>query len=124
MPTDALPTHLSRRQRDDVWENFDPITPILDILGGIPEWLLGDGAVGTAGAAGASQLLDSNSPMTISPQKPPLPGQVTTGPTIVPATQPPEDKSFYGVPKPPVGDPVSELDVPAEQPDLGLFGYR
>lgn len=113
MPTDALPTHLSRRQEDSVWGNT---ASFLDFLGSNPEWILGAGAVGTAGTVGALQLPDSNSPMTIAPQSrnygQPLPG------VDVPATQPPEDQSFYSAPKP-VGDPVSAVDAPATQPDQG-----
>lgn len=125
MPTDALPTHLSRRQIDDVWGKSDTIRSILDFFDSIPEWLLNGGAVGTAAEIDASQLPDSDSPMTISPQsrqgEQPLPGvglSKSTGPTRVPATQPPEDQSFYSAPNP-VGDPASDVDVPATQPDLG-----
>lgn len=121
MPTDALPTHLSRRQQDSFWENPGSV---LDFLDSIPGWVFGAGAVGTAGELGASQLPDSGS-MTILPQniqeEQPLSGvksPESTGPTSVPATQPSEDQSFYGAPKP-VGDPASEVDVPSKQPDLG-----
>lgn len=128
IPTDALPTHLSRRGQDDVWGGVDLLTPVGDFFGGIPEWtveLLGGGAVGTLGAAGASQILDPNGGMTTSPQLmqegQPLPGaRVPQNPglTKAPATQPSEDSSFYGVPKP-VGDVTGQLPDTNEQPDIG-----
>ena len=126
MQTDALPTHLSRRQRDEVWGNIDVIP---DLLQTIPGWVWGTGAVGAAGTAGASQLPDLNTLTTISPQSQqegqPLLGinvPGTTDTATVPATQPPEEQSFYGTPKP-VGDPTSDVKVPVEQPDLGTVWY-
>lgn len=127
MPTDALPTHLSRRQGDDAWGQIDLITPITDFTGGIPQWfteMFGGGLVGTAGAVKASQF-DPNSGMTISPESiqegQPLPGAKvpeTSDAQTVPATQPSEDSSFYGTPKP-VAVPDSKVEVPQTQPDLG-----
>lgn len=112
MPTDALPTRLSRRQQDDVWGNPGSAGSILDFLEsipGIPDWLLGGGAVGAA-AIGASGSSDSNS------QEQPLPGVLPA--SRVPATQPSEDRSFYPPPKH-VPDPASDVNVPATQPDSG-----
>jgi len=131
VPTDALPTHLSRRQQDDVWGNTDSIRPILDFFDSIPGWFLGGGAVGTVRELDASELPDS-SLMTISPEgrqeEQPLAGKKSpdsAGLTKVPATQPPEDQSFYGDPKP-VGDPVSNVKVPATQPpeDQSSYGVQ
>ncbi|MCJ1346030.1 hypothetical protein MMC31_004241 [Peltigera leucophlebia] len=128
VPADALPTHLSRRGQDDVWGNFDLITPISSIFDGIPGWpvdLFGGGAVAAAGTAELSQILDPNSPITISPQimqeGQPLPGikvPQTTGLTEAPATQPDEDSSFYGAPKP-VQNPAGKVPDTNVQPDLG-----
>lgn len=126
MQTDAFPTHLSRRQRDDVWGNSDVLT---DLLQTIPGWVWGTGVVGTVGTVGASHLPDLNTLTTISPQSQ-LEGQPllgikvpgTTDSATVPATQPPEEQSFYGTPKP-VGDPTSDVEVPVEQPDLGTIWY-
>lgn len=116
IPTDARPTHLSRRQEDGIWGKPGTVTPILDFLDSIPELLFGAGALGTAAELDASELPDSNT-MTISPV-PGVNSPESTAPMKVPATQPPEDPSFYG-PQKPVGDPASEVDVPAKQPDLG-----
>lgn len=125
MPTDAFPTHLSRRQQDNVWGNTDSIRPILDFLDSIPGWLLGGGAVGTARELDASELPDT-SLMTISPEgrqeEQPLAGKNSPASTKVPATQPPEDQSFYGVPKL-VGDPVSNVKVPTTQPPEDQSSY-
>lgn len=114
MPTDALPAHLSRRQQDGVWGNTDPIGSFLDFLDGIPAWVWGGGAVGTARELDASELPDSS----LMTEEQPLVGIKSPGLTRVPATQPPEDPSFYGVPKQ-VGDAASNVNVPATQPDLG-----
>ena len=125
-PTDALPTHLSRRG-DAVWGDIDSTTPITG-FGGFPAWvddLFNGIAVGTAGFEG-SQLGSSNV-MTISPEseqeEQPLPGAEVSdmaGGRKLPATQPPEDASFYGTPKP-VAGPTSDVKLPPgnEQPDLG-----
>lgn len=131
-PTDALPTHLSRRG-DDVLGDSDPTT-LTDFDGGIPGWVTdffgtaaaGIGAVGTA-VVGASQL-DSNRGWTVSPEsgqgEQALPGAEVpemTSRQKVPESQPPEDSSFYGTPKP-VPDPTpSDVKLPPgnEQPDLG-----
>lgn len=117
-PTDALPTHLSRRG-DAVWGESDTTTPITDFGGGISGWvidLFGSAAVGTAGV-GASQI-DSNS----GQGEQALPGADVSGMTTkkVPESQPPEDASFYGTPKP-VQGPTSDVKLPPgnEQPDLG-----
>lgn len=127
-PTNALPTHLFRRG-DAVWGDTDLTAPILD-LGGFPAWVEGlfNGlGVGTAGFE-ASQL-GSNNVMTISPEsgreEQSLPGTEASNPAVgrkVPATQPPEDASFYGSPKPVAGS-TSETKLPAgnEQPDLGTI---
>lgn len=117
MPTDALPTHLSRRQQDDVWGNTDSIGSFLDFLDSIPAWLVGGGAVGTVRELDELELPDSS----LMTEEEPLVGTKSpesAGSRKVPATQPPEDQSFYGVPKQ-VGDPTSNVKVPATQPDLG-----
>ena len=123
MPTDALPIHLARRGENSVLEDADWIRPIFDFTTGISQWatdLFGVGMVGTA--AGASQVFNPNSPIKISPQSEEegqhLPGTTaerTTG-AKVPETQPAEDSSFYGSPKP-AGSPPAE--APERQPDLG-----
>lgn len=120
-PTDALPTHLSRRG-DDVWGDIDSTTPITG-FDGLPDWVM----VLLGGAGYAGSQLGSDSVMTISPEsgqdEQPLPGAEVSGMGSgrkVPATQPPEDASFYGTPKPATG-PISEVKLPPgnEQPDLG-----
>ena len=120
-PTDALPTHLSRRG-DDVWD-IGWTTPITN-FDGLPDWVLG---LVSGGAAYVGSQPGPNSVTTISPEsapeEQPLPGaegSEMTGGRKVPATQPPEDASFYGTPKP-VPGPTSGEKLPPEneQPDLG-----
>lgn len=120
-PTDALPTHLSRRG-GDFWD-IESTTPIT-IFDSLPNWALG---VGSGGAAYLGSQLVPNNVMPISPEsgqeEQPLPGAEgteMTGGREVPATQPPEEASFYGTPKPVQGPSSEEKPPPGnEQPDLG-----
>lgn len=120
-PTDALPTHLSRRG-GDFWD-IQSTTPIT-IFDSLPNWAIG---VASGGAAYLGSQLVPDSVMPISPEsgqeEQPLPGAEgteMTGGREVPATQPPEEASFYGTPKPVQGPSSEEKPPPGnEQPDLG-----